>query len=154
MNQHNDRMLAGYRVVYKPEHFHHTLNFKNYNGYVYEHRYVMECALGRALGKNEIVHHKDGNKLNNDISNLELTNRGEHVHRHMGEAKVAYCIDCGVRLSDSRAIRCRDCANIYARVVKERPSKDELQKMVDDTSYSAVSRIFGVSDNTIRKWMR
>ena len=37
-----------------------------------EHRYVMQKALGRALRPNENVHHLDGDRLNNDLSNLEL----------------------------------------------------------------------------------
>lgn len=49
------------------------------------HRYVMECFLGRKLNSNEIVHHKDGNKLNNDINNLELLTRAEHIKKHYEE---------------------------------------------------------------------
>jgi len=37
-----------------------------------EHRLVMEQHLGRKLLPKENVHHKDGDRLNNDISNLEL----------------------------------------------------------------------------------
>lgn len=52
------------------------------------HRYVMEQHLGRKLNKDEIVHHKDENKLNNDISNLELTNQQDHTrHHHLGKPK-------------------------------------------------------------------
>lgn len=36
----------------------------------YVHISVMEEKLGRKLGKHEVVHHKDGNKLNNDPDNL------------------------------------------------------------------------------------
>jgi hypothetical protein len=37
-----------------------------------EHRVVMEKKLGRSLKKGESVHHKDGNRTNNDPDNLEL----------------------------------------------------------------------------------
>lgn len=47
-----------------------------------EHRKVMQEYLGRELTSDEIVHHIDGNKLNNDISNLVLTTRSEHIEEH------------------------------------------------------------------------
>ena len=37
-----------------------------------EHRYVMEQSLGRKLTSEETVHHIDGNRQNNILSNLEL----------------------------------------------------------------------------------
>jgi hypothetical protein len=45
----------------------------------------MEQHLGRALEPWEHVHHKDGNKLNNELANLELVEIGEHaVLTHAG----------------------------------------------------------------------
>lgn len=47
----------------------------------------MEKIIGRRLFANEVVHHKDENKLNNDINNLQLMTRSEHAAHH---AKINY----------------------------------------------------------------
>lgn len=35
------------------------------------HRFIYECFIGRKIKKGYVINHKDGNKLNNSISNLE-----------------------------------------------------------------------------------
>ena len=47
-----------------------------------EHRIIMEQALGRSLNSDEVVHHKDGNRRNNDLNNLEVMTRAEHLQHH------------------------------------------------------------------------
>ena len=44
----------------------------------YIHRIVMEQHIGRELQTREVVHHKDGNPSNNDLSNLELLTNSSH----------------------------------------------------------------------------
>ena len=48
-----------------------------------EHRYIMEQHLGRKLERNELVHHIDGDRLNNTIENLEVMTIEEHARMHM-----------------------------------------------------------------------
>jgi len=51
------------------------------------HRHIMEFALGRKLKSNEIVHHIDGNGLNNNISNLQIMSKAEHSRLHASSPK-------------------------------------------------------------------
>lgn len=44
----------------------------NRAGWILEHRYVIEQSLGRPLGDNEHVHHKNGDRTDNRLENLEL----------------------------------------------------------------------------------
>lgn len=52
------------------------------------HVVTMEERLGRKLRRDEVVHHIDGNKTNNDISNLALLTRGGHARLHQREDKI------------------------------------------------------------------
>ena len=50
-----------------------------------QHVVVMEEHLGRKLAKDEVVHHVDGNRQNNDIDNLQVMTRAEHTRHHRAE---------------------------------------------------------------------
>lgn len=57
---------------------------------VAEHRLVMERHLGRSLQSYETVHHRDGDRLNNDIVNLELWS-SRHCKGQRVSEKIDFC---------------------------------------------------------------
>jgi hypothetical protein len=74
-NRYVDR--DGYVIVYAPDH-----PWPRRSTNVAEHVMVMELHLGRRIRRNECVHHKDEDRQNNDLSNLELKTRGAHSSEH------------------------------------------------------------------------
>ena len=79
----------GYVEIYMPEYDHTRVN-----GYVREHIYVAEKMLGRRLkfygvgdGRNEVVHHINGDKTDNREENLLVLTANEHIRLHNAVAK-------------------------------------------------------------------
>lgn len=75
---HKKARKDGYIGVYVPEH-----PYANKDGYVMEHRLVMEEMLGRYLKENEIVHHINSNREDNRPENLMIFNSTkDHIKYH------------------------------------------------------------------------
>lgn len=70
----------GYVLEYAPDH-----PRAQANGFVPQHRLVMECILGRLLEPHEVVHHKNHLRTDNRASNLALMDRSSHQQLHAAD---------------------------------------------------------------------
>ena len=116
-------IALGYKII--------TINGKR----VREHRYLMEQHIGRRLKPFpfEVVHHKNGNKLDNRICNLEVQTLKNHSKEHTVERWKstdkgwAYfsghkcCVDCGKTDSPhSSHGRCEKCRAVFRRIQRNK----------------------------------
>lgn len=59
----------------------------------------------------------------------------------------------GLRGSEG-STRHPDIKGILNKRKVKRPSKEELKDLLSDTSYCAIGRMYGVTDNAVRKWAK
>jgi hypothetical protein len=121
------------------------------------------CGLEEWMGKPIPLelHHIDENRFNNRLENLKILCSNCHMqehnysntkktHRPNTVKKMKTC-QCGSQIN-LRSILCEKCWSIKNRKV-ERPPFNQLLNEVTEMGYSGVGRKYGVSDNTIRKWL-
>lgn len=77
------------------------------------------------------------------------------------ERKIWLCIDCGKEVCQ-RSSRCAQCYHNSTRNIEhfnlrkvERPSKEILEQLIQNkTPWVRIGKIYGVTDNAVRKWAR
>ena len=74
-----ERVLKSYKHE-KNGYISFTFRRKHYK----ESRILMQLHINRKLEVWEVVHHKDGNKQNNNIKNLKVINLSDHTSQHKG----------------------------------------------------------------------
>ena len=91
MQQSASYVLPSTQSRYKPKTYIDKRGYKRFtNSDILVHRYVAQKKLGRWLRRGEVIHHIDGNKLNNAPSNLEVySSWDEHTAVHQRN-KILY----------------------------------------------------------------
>ena len=120
----------------------------------YKEKRCERCKRTRWLGE-EIVFeldHIDNDKTNNELSNLKILCPNCHSLKTRSEIKK--------RKTKKTKIASKPMVRKLITVRKQRPRKvvrpssGKLQRLIDTKSFCAVGRMYGVSDNAIRKWCK
>jgi hypothetical protein len=158
----NTRNLNGYSVVYRPD-SPLAMTTYDWDGYVYEHIQVYFETSGITPDSNQVVHHLDCDKTNNDPENLILLSRADHVKIHSWLERgigikspirvVKRCSVCGGPLKRAQV---NYCSMEYHHKAKAQdvPSKVILEKLLSETTQEAIGKMYGVSGSAVRKWRR
>jgi hypothetical protein len=74
---------------------------RNSNNLYPLHRVLTENRLGRLLGSDEVVHHRDHNTVNDAPENLAVMSRADHGRHHHEKVTPVACLcpRCGVSFS-------------------------------------------------------
>lgn len=143
----------GYMYAYSPRHY-----LANGAGKVYEHVYVMCRAIGRSLTKDECVHHKNRNRADNSLPNLQLMSHADHVKlHHMEDRGVVYihikCPACGTEFETTENAKRTYCSVKCASANRAKfdISKEDLELLVWSTPTTHVAEMLGVSDVAVAK---
>jgi len=145
-----------------------------------------ECGLKEWRGSKlpTELHHKNGNRRDNRLSNLIILCRnchgltqnfrqrngrssngvlGQRKHKpgrnrtgRKRELNDRTCPTCHKEFRPRRREQrfCSYTCSSLSRRKRDRPNKAVLLRMVNESSVCAVARDMGVSDNTIRKWIK
>ena len=139
---------GNYELVIAPPNF----PGKKYRGkYCSKHVLVYWQTYGVLPKPNEIIHHKDEDKFNNDPDNLELMKRKDHVklHRNTHGRKLVElkCPGCGkifikernktfLQKGGTYTCCCRKCVGIAThlplRELHNRISENVIREFIDD----------------------
>lgn len=128
------------------------------------------------------LHHKDGDNINHELSNLEFLcpnchsqtkNYGSKNSKYIDKVdsvkfvkihskRENYCADCGIVISQ-RAKLCNSCnfklrrlenAKKFQEVGLAQISREDLKDLIRKNSFRYIGNLFNVSDNAIRKWCK
>jgi len=143
----------GYKFVRLPD-----INGKHT---LYIHRLVYRTFVD-VIPSNMEINHIDHNKSNNSISNLELVSHSENVEKsilYYGNKLRPRCKCCGKKLEyTTKSVYCSKCSKKLGKRQKRfnqrkfiHPTKDELWKLIKSMPMTSIGKIYGVTDNAIRK---
>lgn len=135
---------SGYKYV--------TIRKNNRSKNLLLHRVLAAQFLGLELYSDLEVDHKDCNKLNNSLSNLQILTKAEHIEKTIKERGLAvrereYC-SCGSTKTFG-SIVCSSCQS--KPLVSQDINQSQIEYWVTKFSWVRAAKELGMSDTGLRK---
>lgn len=118
-----------------------------------------ECGIKDIWNNKKLslqLDHINGQNNDNTLENLRFLcpNCHSQTENFAGKSckKRYFCQKCKKETKGNSNI-CRECYSFFRRKV-ERPNKEQIEHLIKNNSFISIGKMFGVSDNTIRKWCR
>ena len=122
------------------------------------------CGQGNTWNNKLLVlqlDHINGIHTDNRLENLRIVCPNCHTQTDTFCTRKLkqhnYCKDCGKEIAP-KSTWCPECALKHNRTHKvspsDKPSKGELLQLIKEKPFTEIGRMYGVTDNAIRKWCR
>lgn len=122
-----------------------------------------------------ILDHIDGDNHNNQENNLrwicpncnsqletfagrnnrsKIINNGkiQYISVNDRKRKTKICPICNINEMAINSNMCKDCWN--KEIAKNIPPKEDLEKLIYNTPFTKIGKMYGVTDNAVRKWCK
>lgn len=130
-------------------------------GKTYYHRHVASVKIGRWLTNDEIVHHINGVKDDNTISNIEVMSSSDHTSHHQSDRKtvmlVMVCQTCKLAFNrPASQVKYKHhfcsmrCSRIFYGSV-DYPENEYLQQLLLDNPATVVAETLGISSSSLKR---
>ena len=70
----------------------------------------------------------------------------------LNKKQVHHCLECGAEVYQKDSL-CLTCAGKKRRKV-EHPTRETLKELIQTKTFLDIGKIYGVSDNAVRKWCK
>ena len=142
------------RHLYNSEQIDYFATYYSGNGQVYVIP-VEECSTSKTLRFSPPKNgNQNYNKAEDYLISVRFSSSIQSIEEDSFNSKKEYfCVKCKTNKVSKKGNICTKCSAISQRKV-DRPEREELKMLIRNKSFLEIGRIYGVTDNAIRKWCR